>query len=216
MSTGPAASLGLRCSRCPCRSLCTNSWPRRYSSRSRSLSLICRASREQRKALASAKAASAPYGTWSGRAALWATARFGLEPDGAGAHRVRAVAVAAPEWEAEGPRCAAAVAGALSAATRTISRLSVTCCTLQARPENLVVAAVIKEASPFPRHRTKTPRECPGGGAGEAPEGERPKRPGAAIIRPGWLPEKRRMGTVRALSPRKSTRKGSSASTKRL
>ena len=36
--------------------------------------------------------------------------------------------------------------------------------TQKARPENLVVAATaIAEASPFPRHRTKTPRECPGG-----------------------------------------------------
>ena len=45
--------------------------------------------------------------------------------------------------------------------------------TQKARPENLVVAATaIAEASPFPRHRTKTPRECPGGRRG------RPKRPG--------------------------------------
>ena len=43
-SAGPAASFGLRWSRCPCRSLRTNSWPRRCSSRSSSLSLIRRAS----------------------------------------------------------------------------------------------------------------------------------------------------------------------------
>ena len=43
----------------------------------------------------------------------------------------------------------------------------------------------------------------------------RPKRPSAAV-RPGWLPEKTRVGAVPALSPPKSTRKGSSASTKRL
>ena len=49
---------------------------------------------------------------------------FGLEPEGAGAHRVRAVAVAAPEWEAEGPRCEAAVAGALSDASRRPPRRS--------------------------------------------------------------------------------------------
>ena len=67
----------------------------------------------------------------------------------------------------------------------------------KARPENLVVAATaIAEASPFPRHCTKTPRECPGGRRG------RPKRPGA-VIRPGWLPE--RGGW--ALSPRKMNRK---------
>ena len=64
-------------SRCPCRSLRINSWPRRCSSRSRSLSLICWASAEQRKALASAKAASAAaHGVWPGDAALWATARI--------------------------------------------------------------------------------------------------------------------------------------------
>ena len=40
--------------------------------------------------------------------------------------------------------------------------------TQKARPENLVVAATaIAEASPFPRHRTKTPRECPEGGGGD-------------------------------------------------
>ena len=54
-SAGPAASFGLRWSRCPCRSLRTKSWPRRCSSRSSSLSLICRASLDERKALASAK-----------------------------------------------------------------------------------------------------------------------------------------------------------------
>ena len=43
------------------------------------------------------------------------------------------------------------------------SRISVTSCTLKARPENLVVATAITEASPFPRHGTKTPRECPAG-----------------------------------------------------
>ena len=59
-STGPAASVGLRCSRCSCTSWRTKPWCRRCSSRSRSLTLICRASREERNALASAKAASAP------------------------------------------------------------------------------------------------------------------------------------------------------------
>ena len=58
-SAGPAASFGLRWSRCPCRSLRTKSWRRRCSSRSSSLSLICRASLDERKALASAKTASA-------------------------------------------------------------------------------------------------------------------------------------------------------------
>ena len=53
------------------------------------------------------------------------------------------------------------------AQSRTISRISVTSRTLKARPENVVVATAIAGASPFPRHRSKTPRECPGG----CPEG---------------------------------------------
>ena len=73
--------------------------------------------------------------------------------------------------------------------------------TQKARPENLVVAATaIAEASPFPRQRTKTPRECPGGRRG------RPKRPGA-VIRPGWPPERGGWALSGALSPRKTNRK---------
>ena len=73
--------------------------------------------------------------------------------------------------------------------------------TQKARPENLVVAATaIAEASPFPRHCTKTPRECPGGRRG------RPKRPGA-VIRPGWPPERGGWALSGALSPRKTHRK---------
>ncbi len=58
------------------RSLRTNSWPRRCSSRSSSLSLICRASLEERKALASAKTASAAVpGTRGGGRRFAALAR---------------------------------------------------------------------------------------------------------------------------------------------
>ena len=65
----------------------------------------------------------------------------------------------------------------------------------KARPENLVVAATaIAEASPFPRHCTKTPRECPGGRRG------RPKRPGTAI-QAGLAARKRRVGAVRGAVP---------------
>ena len=68
-------------------------------------------------------------------------------------------------------------------------------------PRTLVVAATaIAEASPFPRHRIKTPRECPGGRRG------RPKRPGA-VIRPGWPPERGGWALSGALSPRKTNRK---------
>ena len=43
--------------------------------------------------------------------------------------------------------------------------------TQKVRPENLVVAATaIAAASPFPMHRTKTPRECPGGRRGRPTE----------------------------------------------
>ena len=67
--------------------------------------------------------------------------------------------------------------------------------TQKARPENLVVAATaIAEASPFPRHRTKTPRECPGGRRG------RPKRPGT-VIQAGLAARKRRVGAVRGAVP---------------
>ena len=74
----------------------------------------------------------------------------------------------------------------------------------KARPENLVVAATaIAEASPFPRHRTKTPRKCPGGRRGRR---GRPQRPGA-VIRPGWPPERGGWALSGALSPRKTHRK---------
>ena len=73
--------------------------------------------------------------------------------------------------------------------------------TQKARPEDLVVAATaIAEASPFPRHRTKTPRKCPGGRRGRR---GRPQRPGA-VIRPGWPPERGGWALSGALSPRKT------------
>ena len=50
------------------------------------------------------------------------------------------------------------------------------------------------EASPFPRHRTKTPRECPGGRRG------RPKRPDA-VNQAGLAARKRWVGTVRGAVP---------------
>ena len=115
-SAGPAASFGLRWSRCPCRSLRTNSWLRRCSSRSSSLSLICRASLDERKALASAKTASAA---------------------------------------AHGARLGRSMQG------------TPVCGTSNVRPWNPLVTA-IAGLPPFPRHRTRTPRECP---EGSAPEG---------------------------------------------
>lgn len=135
-STGPGASVGLRCSRYSCRSWRTNSWRRRCSSRSRSLTLICRASREERNALASVKAASAP------------------------------------------PVAGGAMRGMLNV-----------------RPENLVVATVTVSFPDFPKHRTRIPRQCPGGRVGGPSEaidrsvGGTGIRPG---IRPGRLPERRR------------------------
>ena len=116
-------SFGLRWSRCPCRSLRTNSWPRRCSSRSSSLSLICRASLDERKALASAKTASAA---------------------------------------AHGARLGGSMHGTPVRGTSNV------------RPWNPVVTA-IAGLPPFPRHRTRTPRECPEGSApvGEKTEGVR-------------------------------------------
>ena len=75
---------------------------------------------------------------------------------------------------------------------RAISRLSVTAGTLNARPENLVVATVIAKPSAFPRHRTKTPRECPGGRRKDR-SAQAPRPSG-----PGWLPERGRVGAVPA------------------
>ena len=73
----PAASFGLRWSRCPCRSLRAKSWRRRCSSRSSSLSLICRASLDERKALASAKTASAAaHGAGLGRSMQGTPVRY--------------------------------------------------------------------------------------------------------------------------------------------
>ena len=156
-SSGPAASSGLHRSRCPCRSLRINSWPRRCSSRSRSLSLICWASREQRKALASAKAASAAaWGAWSGETGLWGTVRIAQ----LSRHRRCAfptsgqtptvLSVSPARWRRRSKRPRPLVAPNA---------------TQKARPDNLVVVTTaISEASPFPRHATKTLRECPGGG----------------------------------------------------
>ena len=62
--------------------------------------------------------------------------------------------------------------------------------TLKARSDNLVVVTTaISEASPFPRHATKTLRECPGEEAGGTDRSAQ-----APLIRPGWLPEKRPVG----------------------
>ena len=157
-SAGPAASFGLRWSRCPCRSLRTKSWRRRCSSRSSSLSLICRASLDERKALASAKTASAAA-------------------HGAGL----------------GDRCK----GRRFAPRRTV------------RPWNPVVTA-IAGLPPFPRHRTRTPRECP---EGSAPEGDRPTVFGT-VSRLGWPPERRGYALAWLLSPRKEHWRDASAGKK--
>ena len=96
---------------------------RRCSSRSSSLSLICRASLDERKALASAKTASAA---------------------------------------AHGARLGGSMHGTPVRGTSNV------------RPWNPVVTA-IAGLPPFPRHRTRTPRECPEGSApvGEKTEGVR-------------------------------------------
>ena len=93
------------------------------SSRSSSLSLICRASLDERKALASAKTASAA---------------------------------------AHGARLGGSMHGTPVRGTSNV------------RPWNPVVTA-IAGLPPFPRHRTRTPRECPEGSApvGEKTEGVR-------------------------------------------
>ena len=139
-------------------SLRTKSWRRRCSSRSSSLSLICRASLDERKALASAKTASAAaHGARLGR-----------------------------------PMQGTPVRG-----------------TSHVRPWNPVVTA-IAGLPPFPRHRTRTPRECP---EGSAPEGDRPTVFGT-VSRLGWPPERRGYALAWLLSPRKEHWRDASAGKK--
>ena len=73
---------------------------------------------------------------------------------------------------------------------------------LKARPENLVVAGAITGASPFPRHRSRTPRECPGGR--EATD----RRAGVVVLRPGGCPREAGGGAGRVLTPAKAHRSG--------
>ena len=152
------ASFGLRWSRCPCRSLRTKSWPRRCSSRSSSLSLICRASLDERRALASAKTASAA---------------------------------------AHGARLGRSMQGTPVRGTSNVRRW------------NPVVTANAG-LPPFPRHRTRTPRECP---EGSAPEGDRPTVFGT-VSRLGWPPERRGYALAWLLSPRNEHWRDASAGKK--
>ena len=158
VSSAGAASFGLRWSRCPCRSLRTKSWPRRCSSRSSSLSLICRASLDERRALASAKTASAA---------------------------------------AHGARLGRSMQGTPVRGTSNVRRW------------NPVVTA-IAGLPPFPRHRTRTPRECP---EGSAPEGDRPTVFGT-VSRLGWPPERRGYALAWLLSPRNEHWRDASAGKK--
>ena len=128
------------------------------SSRSSSLSLICRASLDERKALASAKTASAAaHGAGLGRSMQGTPVRG----------------------------------------------------TSNVRPWNPVVTA-IAGLPPFPRHRTRTPRECP---EGSAPEGDRPTVFGT-VSRLGWPPERRGYALAWLLSPRKEHWRDASAGKK--
>ena len=71
--------------------------------------------------------------------------------------------------------------------------------TRKARPDNLVVVTTaISEASPFPRHATKTLRECPGEGRWDGS-----KRPGT-VDQAGLAARKKARGR---LSPRKAHRR---------
>ena len=72
--------------------------------------------------------------------------------------------------------------------------------TSNVRPWNPVVTA-IAGLPPFPRHRTRTPRECP---EGSAPEGDRPTVFGT-VSRLGWPPERRGYALAWLLSPEMST-----------
>ena len=120
--------------------------------------LICRASLDERKALASAKTASAA---------------------------------------AHGARLGRSMQG------------TPVCGTSNVRPWNPVVTA-IAGLPPFPRHRTRTPRECP---EGSAPEGDRPTVFGT-VSRLGWPPERRGYALAWLLSPRNEHWRDASAGKK--
>ena len=81
--------------------------------------------------------------------------------------------------------------------------------TSNVRPWNPVVTA-IAGLPPFPRHRTRTPRECP---EGSAPEGDRPTVFGT-VSRLGWPPERRGYALAWLLSPRKEHWRDASAGKK--
>ena len=130
----------------------------RCSSRSSSLSLICRASLDERRALASAKTASAA---------------------------------------AHGARLGRSMQGTPVRGTSNVRRW------------NPVVTA-IAGLPPFPRHRTRTPRECP---EGSAPEGDRPTVFGT-VSRLGWPPERRGYALAWLLSPRNEHWRDASAGKK--
>ena len=113
-----------------------NPGPARCSSRSSSLSLICRASLDERKALASAKTASAA---------------------------------------AHGARLGRSMQGTPVRGTSNV------------RPWNPVVTA-IAGLPPFPRHRTRTPRECPEGSAPDGDKTEGVRRRDEARLAAGKTP----------------------------
>ena len=77
--------------------------------------------------------------------------------------------------------------------------------TSNVRPWNPVVTAIA--GPPFPRHGTRTPRECP---EGSAPEGDRPTVFGT-VSRLGWPPERRGYALAWLLSPRKERWRDASA-----
>ena len=81
--------------------------------------------------------------------------------------------------------------------------------TSNVRPWNPVVTA-IAGLPPFPRHRTRTPRECP---EGSAPEGDRPTVFGT-VSRLGWPPERRGYALAWLLSRRKEHWRDASAGKK--
>ena len=70
-------------------------------------------------------------------------------------------------------------------------------CTSTVRPWNPVATAIA--GPPFPRHRTRTPRECP---EGSAPEGDR--RVTGVVIGSGGGPKRGGRGARRTLSPLKT------------
>ena len=132
-------------------------------------------------------------------------------PAGAVPVRVRSRSSAGLRWTRGGALASAKTASAAAHGARLGRSMQGTPVrgTSNVRRWNPVVTA-IAGLPPFPRHRTRTPRECP---EGSAPEGDRPTVFGT-VSRLGWPPERRGYALAWLLSPRNEHWRDASAGKK--